>query len=149
MRLKPKHWELGRHFERFIDRKWYPDFRLNEENIEAFIKMESYGIRSLSAAEQYFVKPLLNGKINKELTIKMIMEECAEWWAYHHGWYYPIAHVIHTEFQNRSKDRIFLRALIKIMRDMKKNGFQEVLSKFTGLSKDEKMRYIDKYYGVN
>jgi hypothetical protein len=143
--LKEKHWLLGRHFARFIDKRWYPDFSLNKENLHAFIKWESYGPKSLDESESQLVAPLLNAKINKELTIKMIIEECAEWWSNGNGWYYPIAHTISEEFKGRANDKIFLKALLKIMRDIKKNGFMEVLNSFTGLDGEEKNRYINKY----
>ena len=143
--LKEKHWQLGRHFTRFVDKRWFPDFVLTEENLHAFIKWESYGPKSLNETESQLVKPLLNAKANKELTIKMLVEECAEWWSGGNGWFYPIAHTIHGEFRNRADDKVFLRALIKIMRDIKQNGFMEVLSGFTGISQEEKNKYFERY----
>jgi hypothetical protein len=143
--LKEKHWQLGRHFARFVDRRWYPDFTLTEANLHAFIKWESYGQKSLDQTELDLVKPLLNAKIHKELTIKMLIEECAEWWSGGNGWYAPIAHIIQEEFKNRAADKVFIRALIKIMRDIKQNGFMSVLDSFTGLDRGEKDKYIGRY----
>ena len=143
--LKAKHHKLGVHFTRFVDRRWFPDFVLDTENLHTFIKFESYGRSYLTVEESKLIEPLINAKINKELTIKMLIEECAEWWSHGNGWIYPMIYTIRIEFENRKSDKLLLIALIKIMRDIKKNGFLTVLTNFTGLSDDEKDKYISRY----
>lgn len=145
IRLKNKHWELGRHFESFVDRRWHPGFVLDSNNLSLFIKYESYGIRSLNSEELQIIAPLLNAKINYELTIKMIYEECAEYWSSGFGWRAPIAHTINSLFQSRCKrSPVYIKALIKIMRVMKQD-FIEALVNYTGLDGEVKDRYLQRY----
>lgn len=149
IKLKSKHWELGNHFVKFIDRRWYPDFVLDPQNLELFICAESYGIKSLSEQELDLIKPLINGKVNYELTLRMIHEEMADFWSNHWGWYYPIANTITELFKNRkTESKIYLRALIKIMRSCYDNGFLIVLNNFTGISKESKDKYINNYFST-
>lgn len=144
MKLKPKHWELGRHYARFIDRRWHPDYVLDVASLAAFIRVESDGRAACSAEELQLAEPLLNGKAQRELTIKLLFDEMAEWWSGGNGWFYPIAHTIHTEMWEHGRecrDRVFIRALVKIMRSCRKVGFLSALMAFTGMSQADKSRY--------
>jgi hypothetical protein len=150
MRVKPKekHWAIGRHYARFVDDRWHPGFQLNAENLEIFIRVESSGRSSCTEEELKIAAPLFNGKVNRELTIKMIHEEMADWWSMGTGWFYPLAHTLHEEFWNHKqpkRDTVYLKALIKIMRSCYKDGFIETLLSFTGMAKDEKARYINRH----
>lgn len=144
--IKQKHRDLIHHFERFVDTRWYPNYKASEEATQAFIKKESYGPNSLVPDEIALIEPLMNGKANYELTIKLLYEEMASWWANNWGWWYPIAHTIRMEFKERHqhKDKIYIKALIKILRSLyEAEFFIDVLNKYTGLTKEEKQRYYN------
>lgn len=152
IRLKDKHWELGRHYARFIDKRWYPDYTLDERTLEIFIRVESCGRSSCSEEELQAAAPLFNGKAQRELTIKMIFEEMADWWAMGAGWFYPIAHTLGGEMWAHGlpqRDRVYVRALVKIMRSCQKEGFMEALLSFTGISQEDKARYINLWLAKN
>lgn len=151
MKLKRKHFDLANHFYRFIDKYRFPDFQLSRESITAMIKLESYGERNLTPKELEIVQPLVNGKQMSELTKKMLFEEMGEWWSNNWGWYYPIARTIQAEFEDRhkKKDRIFIKALIKIFRSIQDNSFPVTLARFTGLNQEVKNRYLQRYLDAN
>lgn len=149
MKLKNKHWELGRHYMRFIDRKRYPDFELSDKTLSTFITIESNGRSGISESEISECEPLLNCKVMKELTIRMLWEEMAEWWSHGNGWFYPIAHTIHEEFKIRSFDKMHIKSLLKIMRSIKRSGFAEALVRFTGIPDDVKQMHLNRFFGSN
>lgn len=141
IRLKEKHQELGRHYARFVDRRWFPDFALNDEALEIFIRVESAGRASCTEAELEKAAPLFNGKTQRELTIKLLFDEMADWWSGGNGWFYPIAHALKTEMWSHGlpqRDKVFVRALIKIMRACHQDSFQSTMLSFTGMPDSEK-----------
>ena len=146
MKLKEKHIEIGNHYMRFIDRKRFPLFELSDSVLLTFIKIESCGRGGISESDLVACEPLLNCKVNKELTIRMLWEEMAEWWSNGNGWFYPIAHAIQEEFKIRSLDKIHIRALIKIMRSIKRRGFAESLVRFTGIPEESKRVIIERFF---
>lgn len=148
IRLKEKHWELGRHYARFVDSHWYPDFVLDARALEIFVRVESAGHASCSEEELQIAAPLFNGKMNRELTIKLLFDEMADWWSMGAGWFAPIAHTLQTEMWSHGlmrRDRVFIRTLVKIMRACKKDGFQSTMLSFTGMSQEDKRRYCDHW----
>lgn len=151
--LKPKHWELGRHYARFVDRRWFPEFRLTESSLEVFIRVESHGRSSCTAEELHTAEPLFNGKQMHDLTLKLLYDEMAEWWSRGDGWYYPIAESIrramwplqHEEHHGEPRDRIWIRALISVMRachNRETGGFLGALLRYPGMPQADKSRYI-------
>jgi hypothetical protein len=147
IRLKEKHWELGRHYGRFVDARWHPDFVLNADNLEVFIRVESSGRAGCTTEELEIAAPLFNGKAQRELTIKLLFDEMADWWSMGSGWFYPIAHTIRTEMWSHGRDRrdrVYIRALVKIMRACHADGFQETMLSFTGMSQEDKHRYLNR-----
>lgn len=156
IRLKEKHWELGRHYESFVDRRWHPNYVLSAESLEIFIRVESNGRKSCSDEEIKLAEPLFSGKVMYELTIKMIYEEMAEWWSENHGWWAPIADTLrrvmwplpHYDCYGKPRNRVYVRALIKIMRACHQS-FPEALLSYTGLSHEEKRKYLDRWERSN
>lgn len=152
IRLKGKHRELGLHYARFVDERWYPGFALEDEALEIFVRVESAGRASCTAEELEKAAPLFNGKTQRELTIKLLFDEMAEWWSMGAGWWYPIAHTLQTEMWSHGlerRDRVFIRALVKIMRACHKDGFQSTVLSFTGMPQEEKRRYCDRWLAKN
>lgn len=147
--LKEKHREIGRHYARFVDRKWHPDFVLRDDSLEVFFRVESCGRSSCSVEELSAALPLFNGKTQRELTIKLLFDEMADWWSGGNGWAYPIAHTLQTEMWQHGlprRDRVLIRALVKIMRACKEDGFMETMLAFTGMSREDKGRYIARRF---
>ncbi len=152
IKLKEKHRELGRHYARFVDERWYSNFMLSDETLEIFIRVESAGRASCTDDEIEKAAPLFNGKAQRELTIKLLFDEMADWWSMRSGWFSPIAHTLQTEMWSHGlprRDRVFIRALIKIMRACHKDGFQATMLSFTGMSQEEKQRYCDRWLANN
>lgn len=147
---KKKHRQIAEHHALFVDKNWWPDFILTDELAERFIRYESRGPKSLSVEELESIIPLtgsaeiVGAKGLKELTIRMIYEECAEWWSKGWGWSIPIEDNIRHLWREKVRDRIFIRAQIKMLRAMREN-FLDALLAFTGLSFEEKQKYIKNY----
>lgn len=144
--LKKHHYDLIHHFVRFVDARWYPNYKPSQGAIIAFFKQQSYGPKSLTDEDRELIEPLMNGQAMKELTIKMLWEEMASYWSWNLGWWYPIVHTITMEFKDRHihKDKIYIKALIKILRNLyNAKFFIDELKKFPGLTKEEKERYIN------
>jgi hypothetical protein len=152
IKITDKHRANAQHHARFVDKYWWPDFTLTDEIVERFIRFESYGPKSLNSQELESIIPLtgsatmVGAKGLKELTIKMLYEECAEYWSKGWGFYHPIAATIKWELKEKAKDKIYIRALIKIARAMKED-FIAALSSFTGLSHREKSKYLEEKTG--
>lgn len=88
------------------------------------------------------IAPLLNGKANRELTVKMIHEEIVEWWMNDWGWIHPLISVIDSE--SRSNDRIMVDLLWKIHAKMKGSSVVDLIRSYSGFSKEEKERYLER-----
>lgn len=149
--LKQKHWDLGHHFVRFIDKRWYSDYTLEKHSLEAFIKSESYGVKFLTNDEIKLAEPLFNGKKNKEITLRMIHEEMAENWSQGMGWYPSILHTLREELWNHKrgqKDKIYINSLIKIIRSAKLSFINTLLS-FSGITEEQKSNYINTWLSNN
>lgn len=146
-RLKKRHWELGRHFEKHIDCRWYPDYKLEPISLFFFIQLESEGKKSLTEDEMGLILPLLDGKINKELTRYMRFEEIAEWWSKGWGWYNPVSSDIGFLFKERSKDKIDLLDLINTVRKIRKEGMWSFIEGFTGFSEEQRQRFYERKIG--
>lgn len=152
IKLKPKHWELGRHYERFVDRRWHPDYQLDATTLEVFVRVESAGRGACSPEEIVAAAPLLAGKAQRELTVKLLFDEMADWWSGGNGWFYPIAHTIRTEMWSHGRvqrDRVYIRALVKIMRACKTDGFMATMQAFPGMPTEDKRRYINRWLSAN
>ena len=91
------------------------------------------------------VEPMMNGKQQYDLQIKMIHEEIAEWHMNGWGWYYPLAAIIGNAWKERSQCRVYVKMLVKLMRNFKDNGGLPVLMGYSGFSKEFKQKMIDNY----
>lgn len=144
MRIKPKHWELARHFERFIDRKWYPSFTLTDQNVVSLIRFESEG--KDDGTIPAFTDPRNGALVLERLTTAMLVDEMAEWWSNGNGWYYPFAHHMHSVFWTLPRDRVAIRSLVKIGRSAHDN-FISLLNRFTGMSNERRSQLMARRFG--
>lgn len=147
MKIKPKWKKLIHHFTRFCDVRWFPNYIPTQKACDAFIKFQSVGRKELSKEEILLIQPLLDAQEGKELTIKMLISEMADFWSKGWGWYIPLTATIEYEFRDRHihKDKVYIYALIKIARNIQDSNFVEYLQSFTGLSKEEKDKYFVNY----
>ncbi len=150
IKLKSKHWKIVKHYSSSVNTHKYPDFELNEEIVERFIRFESYGEKSLSREERISINPLVGeswtyapegsmiidesgAKGNYELTKKMVHEEISEWWTKGYGWYYPLASHIYFLFRERHKfGTTATKEYISIFRKIKKNGIVNYFKSLKG-----------------
>jgi hypothetical protein len=149
MKLKPKHEKLIAHFELFVDRRWHPDYKPTHEDKVNFIKFQSYGGKSISEEEFKTVKPLVEAQERKEQTIKGLVEDIALFWSRGFGWRIPVMHDIDCWLKTRHehKDRIFIRALIKIVRNIEKNGVISFIESYPDFSREFKNKIFAAYAG--
>lgn len=148
IKIKPHHYKIVQHFAKFADPHWYPEVEITTEAIYAVIKNETYGPKSLTTVEKELIVPFMNGKGNVELTIKMVWEEMADWWSNSWGWAGPMRANIYNEYKDRhiTKNTTFIKILIKIYRTCLKDGFVESLIKFTGISNEAKLKYMNRKF---
>jgi len=82
MKLKRKHYKIAKTISYFVDRTelYFPDFvEPSEQQIELFFEIETIGRKNLTEDELQIVAPMMNGKSNYDLQIKMIYEELLDW----------------------------------------------------------------------
>ena len=82
MKLKKRHRKIAKTISSFVERTdlYFPDFiEPTEEQIQLFFEIESKGSKGLSEEQLKIVAPMLNGKENYDLQIKMVHEELLEW----------------------------------------------------------------------
>lgn len=142
MKLKPKHWRVAAHYARWVDERWFPDFKLTRQIVDSFIKYESNGRKAISDHERDSISPLvgeefsksgaitLTGKASFELQKKMFLEEVFSWWAEGFGWFPPIAAEIQFEFnqRNKIKNTTWLKELVVIFKALKKDPIEYLCS---------------------
>jgi hypothetical protein len=88
---------------------------------------------------------MINGKQQYDLQIKMIHEEIAEWHMNGWGWYYPLASLIGNVWKERSQCRVYVKMLLKLMRNFRDNGGLPVLVGYSGFDDEFKQKMIDNY----
>ena len=136
MKLKNKHFEIAETISYFVDRNPYtgfPDFvEPTREQVNLFTEIETYGKkRKLSEEEYTLVKPMLNGKENYDLTLKMFHEELREWVTNGWGWYGPVTSII-EEAEKEPKLNSYVKAIKKIKEKIEDTSALEVLAHYTG-----------------
>lgn len=129
---------VTRHFSGFIDRHRWPDFSPTDNQVKWFHTLQSEGKKSLSAEQLDSLEPLIWAQKSKEITIKGLVSEMAEWWCKGWGWWYPMEATVTTI----KGDWMFKAALLRIRRQIETKGFLGFLESFTGLSFSEKQRYV-------
>lgn len=159
MKLKKKHRKIAKTISYFVDREaYFPDFKEpTEEQIQLFFHIESKGDKDLSDEQLKMVRPMLNGKANYDLQIKMIHEEILEWMCQRWGWWYPLSSCI----QNIYKDRHKCPSYVSVLRDLKKkmtipltwDGEElspslTVMLNYSGFSEEQKEKLI-RSYGIH
>lgn len=105
---------LRQHFTRFIDRHYHPDYQPDDVAWEIFSRIQSHGHRAVTEDERRVVAPLIDAQQNKEITIKTLAAEMAEWWCMRVGWAWPMAATIRHEVEAEHVDGVYLRALLNI-----------------------------------
>ena len=142
--MTKQQWKFVRHIARFVDVGCFHDFKLNNQVAKTFIRFQGEGRKVLTEAELESIKPLIYAQQNKETTIKGCVEDVYCFWGQGAGWYLPLIMDIQAEFSTRHahKDYIFIRALIKIARSMKKDivGF---LHSYSGFSVEQKEKILE------
>ncbi len=139
MKLKKKHYEIAKTIAHFVDRNYYPDFtEPTREQIDIFTRIESQGYKGITEEEKKIVEPMINGKQQYDLQIKMIHEEIAEWHMNGWGWYYPLASLIGNVWKERSQCRVYVKMLVNLMRNFRDNGGLPVLVGYSGFDDEFK-----------
>lgn len=154
--------QLRNHFDTFVDRDArYPDYVLDDAAWNAFRKSESRGRKSLTLAESALLEPLRGAKWGYEITIQSLWQEMADTWSKGWGWDAPLRATIadvwgrrrYDKDGNQIKDarsnRVYLRALLKIRRAIKTDGFIAAMMGYTGLSREQKDEYLTKWELTN
>jgi hypothetical protein len=146
-RFRKKHEALLHHFERFLDPFAYPGYVPTQEDRINFLTYQGKGRAPLSDEEFERIEPLLHAQEGKEIQIKGLVEEMASFYSMGWGWYVPMMDEISREFQTRHEhgDRIFIKAMIQITREIQKVGFINFLVRYTGLTNEQKAFYIDRH----
>lgn len=138
--MTKQQWKFVNHVCRFVDSQCFPDFVLNKNIAKLFIKFQGEGRLALTQPELDSIKPLIFAQQNKEIKIKGCIEDVFYFWSFGGGWYIPLIMDIQLEFASRHnhKDYIFIRAVIKIARSMKKDiiKFLENYSVFSDKQKE-------------
>jgi hypothetical protein len=119
MKIKKKHIKIAKTISYFVNRTdlYFPDFiEPTSEQIQIFFEIESKGRKHISDEELMIVAPMLNGKENYDLQIKMVHEEILEWMCNRWGWFYPISQMIKDSY----KERHLCPSYVKFLRDLKK-----------------------------
>lgn len=142
---------MRNHYTRFFDYKRWPGYAFSDEQFALFAKQQTFGNHSLSPEELQSIEPLIDAQKRREITIRTLYEECADWWSNGWGWIYPIRDMLCREFNSRHehKDRVFIKILIKIYRRFLSQGFMESLIAFSGIPQQQKNKYLDRYANLN
>lgn len=148
MKLKPKHFEVASTISYFVDRNYYPNFnKPTREQINIFTQIESRGSTHLTNDELYLVKPLLNGKEQYDLQIKMIHQELKEWVINGWGWWGPIDSIFSNAWKDRKELKTYIKFLIKLIKKLKSEGSYPVLLSYSGFSDDERCELLKSIVG--
>lgn len=143
MKLKPKHFEVASTISYFVDRNYFPDFdEPTREQIDIFTQIESRGSMHLTEEELDLVKPLLNGKEQYDLQIKMIHQELKEWVINGWGWWGPIESIFSNAWRDRKGLKVYINFLIKLIRKLRSEGSYPVLLSYSGFSDDERCELL-------
>ena len=143
MKLKPKHFEIAKTISYFVDRNYYPNFKEpTREQIDIFTQIESRGVGDISNEELLSVEPMINGKEQYDLQIKMVHQELKEWVLNQWGWYYPIDSIFNSVWRDRKHLKTYIKFLIKLIRNLKKDGSVPTLLRYSGFTEKEKLELI-------
>lgn len=162
MSISLKDRQLREHFDQFIDRDArYPGHVLSDAAWKAFKKSESHGKKRLTSDDLDLAAPLFGAKWSYEITIQSLWQEMAEWWSNGRGWDAPLRATISDVWLRRGYDkqgnphkdprsnRVYLRALFKIRAAIRREGFPAALMAYTGLSREDKVRYLAAWEATN
>lgn len=154
MKLKKRHRKIAKTISSFVERTdlYFPDFiEPTEEQIQLFFEIESKGSKGLSEEQLKIVAPMLNGKENYDLQIKMVHEELLEWMCNKWGWGRPISQMIKDCYKSRHN----IPSYVKFLRDLKKrmsiDGWNgkglvpplAVMLSYSGFTEQQKNRLIE------
>lgn len=143
-RESARHRNLLTHFQRFINAA-YPGVELVPRMDYLFLRLQTHGRKALGPLELLLVDPLVNAQELKEITLHTLVCEMAEWWSENWGWRPPLDATIADEFRERHihRDRVYIKALIKLARSIEKGGFGQFFARFPGITNDYRQRIIN------
>ncbi len=127
----------------FIDRAYYPDYHPSVRDWEIYFKIETAGRCGVGEFDLARIKPLFEAKGDYDLQIKMVISEMAEWWAKGWGW----GNVVDDAIDKISGNAImgpYKESLEKVRESFRRDPIEAITS-YTGLSGDEKNRYLSEY----
>lgn len=144
MKLKKKHREMMRHYERFIDRCRWPDYTINDLDFYNFLQKESGNGNEV-------VEPLLWAKKLEEITITQMWHELADSWSGGFGWYYVWLHNLKCAWAERKGSNVMVRKILKQKRLIDKGGgnFIEAVISCSYFNSEDKDRYINRWLNNN
>jgi hypothetical protein len=148
MKLKPKHFEIAETISWFVDRNYYPDFvEPTREQIDIFTQIESLGKKAeLIEAQMKIVEPMLNGKANYDLQIKMIHQELKEWIESGWGWYQPMTSILNGALEEKDKCKTYITMLLKLRQKLKDDGGYKTMMNYSGFTQEEKDNLTKRYF---
>ena len=109
-----------------------------------FFDYSSFGKKHLTDGQIEKIQPLIEGQKSKEITIKMVVCEMSEWWSNGWGWIYPLWDMIENE-----SDPVMLKVWRHFERIINRDGFEFFLRDYSGLSLEEKGKYVDRKYPLS
>jgi len=108
-----------------------------------FFEYSSRGRKRLTPEQILQIEPLIDGQKIKEMTIKMMVCELSEWWSNHWGMLGLLWHL-----QEIESDHFMFQVLRKFEQDIEQKGFMNFLYDYSGLSDDEKEKYVKRFLGT-
>jgi hypothetical protein len=156
MKLKKKHFEFVQTIEAFVEKCEYPNFTTaTRDEIDMFMTIESCGVKGLSEKQRAIyddpssnIDALFNGRANYDLQIKMIHDEIGDWLSHGWGWWYPMNSIFNGVWKDRHKCKYYVKALIKMIRNMKDTSGIQVMMKYTGFSDEQKQKIYNGYFSA-
>jgi hypothetical protein len=113
--------------------------------VALFIKTETHGKKNLTISEKNQIAHLIEGKKLYDLQIKQFHEELSMWVRNGWGWK-PVADAaLEDAYKQRKHFRTYVKALIKIIRNIEATSCYDVLTKYSGFSEKEKNKIIEYY----
>lgn len=154
MKVKQKHRDIARTMSYFCDRIEYGKFadfeEPTEEQIEAFTRIETLGRKGCLDSDYILAAPLIDGKTNYDLQLKMLHETLAEYVCNGWGWHPVIVADIEDIQKDFGQDgglmKIYLKALYKIKENIENTCAFDVLMAFSGFTAEQKNNIANNYY---
>ncbi len=143
MKLKKRHQELRKHYERFIDRHRWPDYVFTDGDLTAFIRYESDGSGVVP-------EPLLWAKKTEEITLQQMWHEMADAWASGFGWWCIWRDNLSRLWADRRGSNVFVKKCLAQARLIKEHKrFIEAMLRCSYFTQEDKARYCSAWLANN